>query len=385
MDSNSSAMVPRVAPWRLLVLAVLGAMGGCGTTRVTDTQRTATEQLLVSNAIDQAVSQLDVHALAGKTVYFDPQYLDGVVDRGYVVSSIRQYLLASGCLLQDDRAKAAYVVEARAGGIGTDRNSVLVGVPQMTLPTLVPGQPSQIPEIPLAKKTDQKGVAKVAVFAYNRQTGRPVMQSGTLQASSTAKDSWFLGAGPFQRGSIREGTEFAGEPLQVPQLPLRADREADDRTPAPPAVPVIQAASWSEPALLRPETGQAPGQVGSSQVKAAALSGLLAGLSAGRAPLDSAALTHFTLMQPTGNQASAPAVKPPAAAANAGGQAETQPARIVNSGTGIQADAPAEEAGAGAAALSRANPAPPAAAPGGSEPPPPPRLFHFGMTVKPEN
>jgi len=99
---------------------------------MTDTLRTATEQLLVSNAIDQAVSEMDFRALSGKTVFFDPQFLDGTVDRGYLVSSIRQQLLACGCLLQDDRTKADYVVEVRSGGVGTDRHALLVGVPQTT-------------------------------------------------------------------------------------------------------------------------------------------------------------------------------------------------------------------------------------------------------------
>ena len=111
-----------------MVLALCGLAAGCGTTRVTDTQRCATEQLLVSNAIDQVVSQFDFRALAGKPVYFDPQYLDGAVDKGYLISSLRQHLLANGCILQEDRAKATYVVEARTGAIGTDRTRPDFGV-----------------------------------------------------------------------------------------------------------------------------------------------------------------------------------------------------------------------------------------------------------------
>src|SRR5690348_1502436 len=60
--------------------AALVLLSGCGTTRMTDTQRTATEQLLISNAIDQSVSRIDVSALAGKRVFLDAQYLDGTVD-----------------------------------------------------------------------------------------------------------------------------------------------------------------------------------------------------------------------------------------------------------------------------------------------------------------
>src|SRR5262245_42971968 len=122
MDATSRAA-------SVAAVAVFALAAGCGTTRMTDTQRTATEQLLISNAVDRAVSQLDFRCLAGKPVFFDPQFLDGTVDRGYLVASLRQHLFACGCQLTEDRAKAVYVVEARTGGVGTDRHSLLVGVP----------------------------------------------------------------------------------------------------------------------------------------------------------------------------------------------------------------------------------------------------------------
>src|SRR5262245_23317904 len=188
-----------VAGWCLMLTL------GCGTTRMTDTARTATEQLLISNAVDQAVSQIDFRPLAGKTVFCDSQYLDGTVDRGYVISSVRQQLLAIGATIHDERNKAEYVVEVRSGAIGTDRHSLLVGVPQMTVPAIVPGQPSQIPEIPVAKKTDEQGVAKIALFAYNRHTGQRLWQSGTVQSVSDARDFWIAGLGPFRAGTIVHG------------------------------------------------------------------------------------------------------------------------------------------------------------------------------------
>jgi hypothetical protein len=232
--------------WRLALVAAFGAIG-CGTTRISDTQRTATEQLLVSNAVDQAVSQLDFRILAGKPVYFDAQYLAGSVDRGYVVSSLRQHLLACGCILKEDRAQATYVVEARSGGIGTDRYQLLVGVPEMNVPSLAPGQPTLIPEIPLAKRTDQKGVAKLAVFAYNRRTGRPVWQSGVVRMVSASKDTWVCGAGPFRSGTLDEGTEFAGQPVSIPQIPIPLlTGKGPTKETRPQAIAVTRAASWTE-------------------------------------------------------------------------------------------------------------------------------------------
>jgi hypothetical protein len=290
---------------RGLLLAASALTLGCGTTRVTDTQRTATEQLLVSNSVDQAVSHLDLRVLSGKPVYFDYQYLDNAVDRGYLISSIRQHLLANGCLLQEDRSKATYVVEARAGAVGTDRHALLFGVPQMTVPALVPGQPSQIPEIPFAKKTDQKGVAKIAVFAYNRVTGRPVWQSGVVEATSTAKDAWVLGAGPFQYGTIRDRTEFAGQPLQAPFLGKDEEEEAPKAV-----VTVSEAAAFQEPQLPKLLL------VGGQYV----------------IPVQSA---------PDKKEVSTPHAAPPMpppVAPNAGGQAETVPARQMISGLGVPLD-----------------------------------------------
>lgn len=195
-----------------LFLALL--MAGCGTTKMTDSPRAATEMLLTSQAIDYAVAKIDFTPLSGQPVFLDTAALEkDVVDKGYLVSLIRQQLVAHGALLQEERWRAVYVVELRAGAVGTDRHSVMVGTPAVSLPALMPGVPTAIPEIALVKKSDQRGVAKIGVFAYNRVTGRAVWQSGTVESSSQLKDTWVFGAGPFTRGTIRQRAELAGEPL----------------------------------------------------------------------------------------------------------------------------------------------------------------------------
>jgi hypothetical protein len=314
---------------RVLASAALAFAAGCGTTRMTDTLRTATEQLLVSNAIDQAVSEMDFRALCGKTVFFDPQYLEGTVDRGYLISSLRQQLLACGCLLQDDRTKADYVVEVRSGGVGTDRHALLVGVPQMNVPTFVPGQPSQIPEIPLAKKTDQEGVAKIAVFAYNRQTGKPVWQSGAVEAQSTSRDTWVLGAGPFQWGTIRKGAEFAGEPI----LPGGERKKADDDGGAA-ELSVTEEATWLD--TLTPRTDSKR------------LASLLGAVPLSERPTSADGATpSFPIAAPAAAKSDPPKPTPPAAKPgltplppNVGGQAETEPSIVVRTGLGGPGGAP---------------------------------------------
>jgi hypothetical protein len=238
---------PAKRPWCVLLplLACVGTLG-CGTTRWTDTQRSLTEQWLVSSAIDEAVSRIDFSVLRDKTVFLDSQYLDLlVVDKGYLISSVRQVLLASGCLLQEDRAKATYIVELRSGGIGTDRHDVLVGLPQMSIPTfyLTQGLPAQTPELAVAKSTKQIGGAKIEVFAYNRATGQPVWQSGIAQHKTLTKHRWLMGIGPFQSGTILSGTSLAGEPIPIPFF---GEKDPDTLTDQS-VVPVSHEAIWNRP------------------------------------------------------------------------------------------------------------------------------------------
>ncbi len=212
----------RSLPLRALLLIACGfaLATGCGTTRTSNTQRTATEQLLISDAIDRAVQSINFHKLAGQSVYFDERHLYEVVDDGYLISSLRQHLLASGCILKDDRAQATYIVEPRAGAIGTDNDELLFGIPATNLPqvTLLSGLPPAVPELPIIKRRHQRGVAKIAVFAYRRETGEPVWQSGIATNESSANDVWFFGAGPFKRGTIHQGTSYADRDHHLPGL-----------------------------------------------------------------------------------------------------------------------------------------------------------------------
>ena len=73
-----------------------------------------------------------------------------------------------------------------------------------------------IPEVSVGKRNGAIGVSKVVVFAYHRESGVPVWQSGAAVSRSDAKDSWFLGVGPWTRGSVYDGVMLAGSRLHLP-------------------------------------------------------------------------------------------------------------------------------------------------------------------------
>ncbi len=205
-------------------MGLLILLSGCGKM----ISNSATEQLLTSDAVDQTISHLDFSTLANKKVYFDTTYIKnikgvGFVNGDYIISSLRQQIVAANCLIQEKKEDADYVVEARVGTLATNGHEVNYGIPASNMlssaATLMPAAPAipTIPEISLAKKNNQIAAAKISVFAYNQKTRERVWQSGVLQAKSTARDTWILGAGPFQRGTIyKEGAQFAGSKIEIP-------------------------------------------------------------------------------------------------------------------------------------------------------------------------
>lgn len=222
---------------RVLALWLLAvAITGCGTTK----SFTATEQLLMSDAVDSTIAKMDFRAISGHKVFLDTQYVVGagkvipgvampvnLVNSDYVISGLRQQLTAAGCMLVDTKELAEVICEARCGALGTDGHSMTYGIPAnnflSSASSVIPGSPSlpTIPELSVAKREMKSAAAKVSVFAYDRETREPLWQSGIAQAGSSARDTWILGVGPLQYGTIYSGTRFAGKRLKKSNV--RAD------------------------------------------------------------------------------------------------------------------------------------------------------------------
>lgn len=211
--------------FRALLLGLVVLLTGCGTTK----RHTATEQLLISDAVDRSIARINFAPLAGQSVYFDTEFIKnyegiGFVNSNYVISALRQQMLAAGCRLQEKAEDAEYIVEARMGTLGNDEHEIVYGIPAnnalAAAAAVVPNAPPMpaMPEISVARRNEQMGAAKIAAFAYHRDTRMPVWQSGLSIARATSKDTWLLGAGPFERGTIYEDVQFAGSRVRLPFL-----------------------------------------------------------------------------------------------------------------------------------------------------------------------
>ena len=208
----------------IVVFSILLVAAGCGAA----VQKTGTEQLVLSDSVDRAIDQLDLAPLAGRKVFLDTTYMQTYkgpnvyVSSDYIASALRQKLTTTGCRMEINRTDADYVLEARVGALGTDTMEVTYGIPSSnglgvaaSALSGVPAVPA-IPEISVGKRNNLLGVSKIVVFAYHRDTGIPVWQSGAAVARSDAKDSWFMGVGPLTRGSVYNGVTLAGNRVNPP-------------------------------------------------------------------------------------------------------------------------------------------------------------------------
>ena len=182
--------------WLGLVL-LLGSAAGCvNKQRMTEPVRSVGEQLLLSTAIDRALSELDLEAigrLKGFKVYLSTVYLQ-TLDQEYLIGSLRDLLLSSGVLVVDDIAQAEMIVEVRSGANSLDSATVTAGIAEdQALPNPVTGAPVALPELAFFKKQNNVSLTKIALVAYHADSREHIFSSGTLLGGAYDRHYQFLG------------------------------------------------------------------------------------------------------------------------------------------------------------------------------------------------
>ncbi len=155
----------RRAAWCALPLLLCG----CYTARISETPRTATEELLISQSAEQAMKGIDLTWLGGKRIFIEDKYFEGY-DKGFAVGLIRERLSRYGALITTTNDKADVIVEIRSGSLAMNTSQFLIGVPTIPIPLPFVGM-VETPEVAIYKNEKTIGVAKFALFAYARQSG----------------------------------------------------------------------------------------------------------------------------------------------------------------------------------------------------------------------
>lgn len=165
-----------------LTALLLPLLTACHGIRVSEPTRTATEQLLLSTATDEAVQDIDLSPLKDRKIFFDDTYFESY-DDGYAKGSIRELIATAGGKLVSKRDKSEVVVEARSGALGIDSRESLLGLPELNLPIPLAGQ-VQSPELVLYKSQKSDSVAKFALIAYETESGDLQVRTGSMVGKS---------------------------------------------------------------------------------------------------------------------------------------------------------------------------------------------------------
>lgn len=223
----------------LAALALLaGFLPACASRRVTDPERTATEQFLLSKAASEAVDKLTFDLLRGRRVYVDATYF-AALDAPFVLGEMRARMLMAGVQLVPTPEQAEVIAEVRSDGVGVDRTDFLLGLPAFGNVT---------PELAILKRTQQYGFASVAYVAYWAQSGEAVANSGPFLGRALRDDFWVFGVGPRSLGDIATvepeapptprttgavPTEARLEPPLNPRQPVRPEPQQPPMQRAP--------------------------------------------------------------------------------------------------------------------------------------------------------
>ncbi len=257
----------------------------CSSGCVLNKSRQATDQLVISDAVDRAVAGIDFSPLSGHKVYFDTKYLEtvkpsAVSNTEYVISSLRQQMVAYDLRLQDKREQADFVVEARVGVLGGDGHELTYGIPgsaALTTASVFLASPipaPAMPELSLGRRNNQQGTAKIGLFAYDQVTREPVWQAGIAKGASRARDTWVFGMGPFEsRGPVERRnwlsrsktggigvSTHSGDPVDAYSGSVVFQRALERKSTAAEAKSEVQTAGHTEPAADEAATAESKGK-----------------------------------------------------------------------------------------------------------------------------
>jgi hypothetical protein len=188
---------------------------GCTSVKMTGTPRTGTEQLLLTGTWDSALAQIDFSSLRGTKVFLDPQYIT-VIDKDWIISSIRRTMAEQGLLLENTKDKAQVILEVAFGAYGTDERDRKFGIPGFSIaPSLTTGATlstaNNSTSLTFSETNQQDAVVKASLFAYEVKTGRLVWESTPLFNAQGVRDHFVMGSGPYRLSSRPEVAQYPSE------------------------------------------------------------------------------------------------------------------------------------------------------------------------------
>lgn len=179
----------RSRAFRLLIVSLATLLGACSATReTTNTQRSWTEQLLVSSSVDRALDRISWPHLDGRAVFVESVSTASKGDEAYLRSVAATHLALRGAAIVPKREEADLVVTILSGAIGTQQTSTLIGVPASQSVVF----PVPFPEVAVYKASSQDAFAKAEVVVREAESGRIVFYEPPKEGRASSTEHQLL-------------------------------------------------------------------------------------------------------------------------------------------------------------------------------------------------
>lgn len=143
-------------------------LAGCQDPRITNTARTAVEQMLLSDVIEQSTDQMKFEQYKGQKALMDYKYLDPQVDKPVVQGMVERRLAECGVVVTADAKEADIIIQVLCPVLATEMSTIFLGTPRFPFSYPIDGVnyislQIIIPEIPLFKKLTRVGFARFSL------------------------------------------------------------------------------------------------------------------------------------------------------------------------------------------------------------------------------
>lgn len=177
------------------LLGLMAVLAGCSLEQeLSRTPRTAVEQVLLTQAVNQALTNLTVQLPAGVNIELDAIGLES--DRSrlrmtnsdlgslnspnrdilYIRDTVAAELGRRGYLVRARDMESPYLVRVMAESFGTMQGITFFGIPPVQSLLI----PFALPELTLYKQQNQSGYARLHLDIYDNRTGEFLGSSATL-------------------------------------------------------------------------------------------------------------------------------------------------------------------------------------------------------------
>lgn len=165
----------------LFLSLLIGLLSACSTTqKTTNSARSATEQLLISEAIARSLSKSDavLPMLKGSIIKLDVTGLTS--DKDMVKVLVAGWLGSLGYTVQDSPEKATHRINLIVDSLGTESGTTFFGVPPVRSSFI----PFSLPELAIFKTEQQAGYARFHLDIFDMPSGQFIASSSPFVADT---------------------------------------------------------------------------------------------------------------------------------------------------------------------------------------------------------